>query len=101
MRRSARIKDCIFSYKNKPTDRNDKIQIDLRNAKIFISPAGESRKQSMIYIQPDPLKPDAIRVIFDSELIYNQWLKCVRENSKTDEDFKKLVNAQSQMQMAG
>lgn len=47
----------------------------------------------MIYIQPDPLKPDAIRVIFDSELIYNQWLKSVRENSKSDGEYQKLMEA--------
>jgi hypothetical protein len=40
----------------------------------MLSPAGDDRKQSMIYIQPDPLKPDAIRVIFDSEIIFGKWL---------------------------
>ena len=42
----------------------------------------------MIYIQPDPLKQDAIRVVFDTELIYNQWLKCLRENTKSDSEFQ-------------
>ena len=37
----------------------------------MLSPAGEDRKQSMVYIQPDPLKPEAIRVVFDSETIFN------------------------------
>ena len=42
----------------------------------------------MIYLQPDPLRTEAIRVIFDSEVIYEQWLKTVRENSKSDEEFQ-------------
>ena len=63
------------------------MQVDLRTAKVFISPANQLRKQSMLYIQPDPLKPDAIRVVFDSEDIYSQWLQCLRENAKSDAEF--------------
>lgn len=54
----------------------------------MLSPAGDERKQSMIYIQPDPLKPDAIRVIFDSEIIFGKWLSVIRENSKNDRDLE-------------
>lgn len=95
--RQAKIKDCLFSYKNQASDKKDKVQVDLRTAKIFISPANQERQASMIYIQPDPLKPDAIRIIFDSELIYNQWLKSVRENSKSDAEFQQLQEAQQEL----
>ncbi len=42
----------------------------------------------MIYIQPDPLKPDAIRVIFDSEVIFGKWLLVIRENTKNDQELE-------------
>lgn len=91
VRRVAKVQDCFFSYKNKQSDLKDKIKFDLRNANIMLSPAGEERKQSMIFIQPDPLKSEAIRVVFDSETIFNQWLKIIRDNSKSDEEINMHV----------
>ena len=41
VRRIAKIKDCVFSYKNQVSDKKDKIQVDLRIAKVFISPASD------------------------------------------------------------
>ena len=35
-----------------------------------------------IYIQADPFKPEAIRLSFDSELIFNQWLQAVQKGRK-------------------
>lgn len=99
VRRVAKVQDCFFSYKNKQSDLKDKIKFDLRNANIMLSPAGEERKQSMIFIQPDPLKSEAIRVVFDSETIFNQWLKIIRDNSKSDEEInmhvQKYLNSQN------
>ncbi len=50
VRRIAKVQDCFFSYKNKQSDLKDKIKFDLRIANIMLSPAGEERKQSMIFI---------------------------------------------------
>lgn len=98
VRREAKVQDCYFSYKNKQTDVKDKIKFDLRKAKIMLSPAGDSRKQSMIYIQPDPLRSEAIRVVFDSESIFNQWLQVIRENSKSDDEINQQVQKYLQSQ---
>ena len=49
----------------------------------------------MIYIQPDPLKPDAIRVIFDSEIIFGKWLLVIRENSKNDRELEEYRKNES------
>ena len=97
VRRIGKIQNCIFSYRNTISDKKEKQSIDLRIAKIFLSPAGDNRKQSMIYIQANPLKPDAIRVVFDSEVIFGQWLNAVRENSKTDSEFKEIMKKQEEM----
>jgi hypothetical protein len=48
----------------------------------------------MIYIQPDPLKPDAIRVIFDSEILFGKWLLVIRENSKKDRELEEYRKKQ-------
>lgn len=74
VRRIGKIQNCVFSYRNTLSDKKDKMRIDLRLAKIYLSPAGDERKQSMIYIQADPLKPEAIRVVFDSEVVFAKWL---------------------------
>lgn len=44
----------------------------------------------MIYIQADPLKSEVIRVIFDSELLFGQWLQAIRENCKTDDELREV-----------
>ena len=38
-----------------------------------------------IYIQENPLKPEAIRISFDSEPELNRWLQVVQQSRKTDE----------------
>ena len=35
-----------------------------------------------IYIQADPFKPEAIRLSFDSEQVFNNWLKVVQIGRK-------------------
>ena len=50
VRRIAKVNNCEFSYKNSVSDRKPKVVINLIKAKVYISPAGEERKQSMIYI---------------------------------------------------
>ena len=94
VRRFAKVQNCNFRYKNKASDKNEKVRFDLRTAKVMLSPAGDDRKQSMIYIQPDPLKPDAIRVIFDSEILFGKWLLVIRENSKNDRDLEEYRKKQ-------
>jgi len=44
VRRIGRIQNCIFTYRNNMSDTRDKVTIDLRKAKIFLSPSGENRK---------------------------------------------------------
>ena len=50
VRRIAKVEGCVFSYKNSASDKKAKISVDLLKAKVYLSPAGDERKQSMIYI---------------------------------------------------
>ena len=90
VRRFAKVGNCEFSYRNSASDRNPKVVVNLLKARVYISPAGEERRQSMIYIQADPLKSEVIRVIFDSELQFGQWLQAIRENCKTDDELREI-----------
>jgi hypothetical protein len=68
VKRYAKIVDCVFTYKKQKTDRADKARIDLRNAKIMLGqrdPA--SNLAPYIYIQENPLKPEAVRISFEDE----------------------------------
>ena len=38
-----------------------------------------------LYIQPNPLQPEAIRVTFDTEDDFNKWVEAVQIGRKTDE----------------
>ena len=42
VRRTAKIENCVFSYKRNITDRKDKVSIDLRKAKIMLGERIES-----------------------------------------------------------
>ena len=72
VKRYAQVDNCQFSYKNQKGDKTYKVQIDLRKAKVMLGQRENSAPY--IYIQQDPLKAEAIRVSFDSEEEFNQWL---------------------------
>ncbi len=49
------------------------------------------RLQSIIHIQPNPLKVETIRIKFDSEDIFVKWFQVFRENSKSDEELIDII----------
>ena len=86
MKRIAKIENCIFTYKNTVSDKKDKVRIDLRKAKVMLGQRDQSTNLvPYIYIQENPLKPEAIRISFDSEPELNRWLQVVQQSRKTDE----------------
>ena len=84
VKRYAVIDKCIFIYKNAQSDKNTKVRIDMRKAKVMLGQRENSAPY--IYIQEDPLKAEAIRVSFDSETEFNRWLEVVQQSRKTDEE---------------
>ena len=44
-----------------------------------------------IYIQENPLKPEAIRISFDSEAELNRWLQVVQQSRKTNEQLLEAI----------
>jgi hypothetical protein len=44
VKRFAKVQNCTFSYKNKASDKTEKLKFDLRTAIVKLSPAGDERK---------------------------------------------------------
>jgi len=75
VRRTAKIENCIFSYKRNATDKKNKVEIDLQKAKIMLGVRIEAVSQfPYIFIQANPLKPEVIRICLEEEDTFNEWL---------------------------
>jgi biotin synthase-related radical SAM superfamily protein len=44
VKRFAKVQNCSFSYKNKASDKTEKLKFDLRTAIVKLSHAGDERK---------------------------------------------------------
>mmetsp|Transcript_10021 Transcript_10021/g.16836 ORF Transcript_10021/g.16836 Transcript_10021/m.16836 type:complete len:515 (-) Transcript_10021:1034-2578(-) len=96
VKRYAKIDQCLFSYKNSATDQRDKARIDMRKAKVLLGQRENSAPY--IFIQENPLKPEAIRISFDSEAEFNRWLQAVQISRKTDEQLIEILKQKQQLE---
>ena len=96
VRRYAIIQDSIFIYKNKPTDKNPKFTIDMKKAKVMLGQKDNS--MPYIYIQPNPLKSEAVRVSFDTEREFNKWLETVQWARKSEQQKREIQRTKTEIE---